>query len=102
MSKEKLKDKPHRSEFAAEFLDRLYFTDPQGIIEAKEFFQNAFLELSNSESFNQQNFRIEWLNNLNYLNDLCLVLDKYSKKQIDHSLDFAQGLLLNSKKHGNE
>ena len=102
MQNQEKKDKPHRSEFAAEFLDQLYFTDPQGIIEAKDFFKSAYIELSNSESFDHQNFRIEWLNNLNYLNDLCLVLDKYSKKQIDSSLDFTKGLLVNSKNHGNE
>lgn len=78
-----------KPEFVLQFLKGFQFAEPKRILEVKAFFSEAFLMHAHENSFDDKDYRVEWVNAINYLNDLSVVIAKFSAIEIDHQIDLA-------------
>lgn len=79
-------DEVAKDEFATKLLEQLLFIEPKRLLEVRAFFSQAFLLHTQDEVFNETNYRSEWATNVNYINELCCCVDKYSEEQLDTAI----------------
>ncbi len=82
-----------KPEFVLQFLKGFQFAEPKRIIEVKAFFSEAFLIHADEDSFDDKEYRTEWLNAINYLNDLSEEIAKFSETEINEQIDVAVKIL---------
>ena len=101
MTKENVKtshtDEVAKDEFATKLLEQLLFIEPKRLLEVRAFFSQAFLLHTEDEIFNTTGYRSEWATNVNYINELCCCVDKYSEEEIDTAINHSLTILKKEK-----
>lgn len=106
MLKENVKgNQPQERGFAHEVLDHLYMSNAKELIKTHRDLNEIFVDLMDHTNFHDQDFRerVQW--NMEVLRRLSQVIKKYSRKEIDKSIDRTIQLLINDTnetRHGHE
>lgn len=82
-----------KQDFVVQHLKELQFVDPKRIIEVKAFFSEAFLTHAGDDEFDDTAYRVDWLNAINYLNDISEAIAKFSATEINKQIDAAVAVL---------
>lgn len=93
MTKENETVQTPRVSFVQEFLSNLQFADPRELVRVRDFFSEAFLLFTEDAIFDDSEYRQDWANKINTINDLCMPMKGLTDTQIDEEIDEALEVL---------
>lgn len=75
--------KDNNEKFLLELFRTINGSELKRFEEAKAFFSEAFLTHTSDEIFEDTNYRVQWANLINWMNDFCLITKTISTEDLD-------------------